>query len=91
MFTLNEKDCLMAIILDNDKIILHDIKLNRRIEHHNQMKLNLDSLQLLFIHLGALWSGHTDNQRLEFQIQQIMDFSQMTCSIENHHQQLSVT
>ncbi|XP_075591572.1 intraflagellar transport protein rempA [Dermatophagoides farinae] len=93
MFTLNEKDCLMAIILDdNDKIILYDTTLNRRIEHHNQMKL-IQSFELLFIHLGALWSGrmqqsmdnNNNNRQLEFQIQQINDFSQMSLTVPSDH------
>ncbi|KAH9415113.1 hypothetical protein DERP_006202 [Dermatophagoides pteronyssinus] len=81
LFIMNEKDSIMVIILDNnDKIIIQDLNINRRIEHHNQMKLINDSWQIIFIHLGSLWSGYHNEreQKLEFQIQQINDFSKMT-------------
>lgn len=93
LFIMNEKDSIMVIILDNnnDKIIIQDLNINRRIEHHNQMKLINDSWQIIFIHLGSLWSGYHNEreQKLEFQIQQINDFSKMTCSIpiDHHHHQ----
>ncbi|KAF7490606.1 Intraflagellar transport protein -like protein [Sarcoptes scabiei] len=75
--TINEKDCLVAILVENNQsILLYDITLNRMIEHQNQIECFPFDL-LFFIHLKAIWFGKlsTNKHHLEFHIQPINDYT----------------
>lgn len=79
-FVVNERNNLAIILLDNETIIVFDVALNKKIEHQNEMKYN--PFEIIFIHLGALWLGTWTPQSNEllFNIQQINDFTLISCT-----------